>query len=230
MTLAAHGADVLRVGAAHLPTVEIGVIATGFGKRNTNVDLTTARGRTDFDRLLADCDIWIDAYRPGSFADRGYPVDAGPSGSITIQISAFDWEGPWAGRRGYDSIVQTTTGIVAAGMDQSNRDEPTPLPVQALDFCTGFLGAFVGHQLLRYQAQVGGTWLARLSLLRTRNWLVGLRRPRSFELRPAQAVPAALHSVTSPFGRVTAARAVGGGWNTPPQPLGGSPPQWIART
>ena len=53
MTLASHGADVLRVGASHLPTVEIGVVSTGFGKRNTDIDLRTADGRQTFTSCLA---------------------------------------------------------------------------------------------------------------------------------------------------------------------------------
>jgi crotonobetainyl-CoA:carnitine CoA-transferase CaiB-like acyl-CoA transferase len=225
-TFAAHGADVLLVGAEHLPSVDIGVLSTGFGKRNTFADLNTAAGHDDFERLLGDADIWIDAYRPDSFAARGFRPETCAPGTVTVQLSGFDWVGPWAGRRGFDSIVQSTTGIVHAGMVASGRAQPTPLPVQALDYCTGLLAAFAGAQLTRHQSEHGGTWLARLSLLRTRNWLVALAAPKPFTPRPAVPNPSALHTVSTPFGEVTAARPIGGSWNYGPQRLGSATPEW----
>ena len=226
MTFAAHGADVLLVGAEHLPSMEAGVLTTGFGKRNTYTDLDTEVGRNHFSRLLDETDIWIDAYRPGSFANRGLPPERCTPGTVAVQLCAFDWVGPWANRRGFDSIVQSTTGIVAAGSLASGRSEPTPLPVQALDYCTGLLAAFAAAQLARHQGEHGGTWLARLSLLRTRNWLVSLAAPRPFEPRPAVPLPSAMQTVATAFGDVTAARPIGGSWPHGPQPLGSSEPAW----
>jgi crotonobetainyl-CoA:carnitine CoA-transferase CaiB-like acyl-CoA transferase len=225
-TFAAHGADVLLVGAEHLPSVEAGVLTTGFGKRNTFTDLNTEVGRADFSRLLDEADIWIDAYRPGSFASRGFPPERCTPGVVAVQLSAFDWVGRWAGRRGFDSIVQSTTGIVDASSRASGRSEPTPLPVQALDYCTGLLAAFAAAQLARHQNEHGGTWLARLSLLRTRNWLASLAAPRPFEPQRAVPLPSAMHTVATPFGDVTAARPIGGSWPHGPQPLGSADPSW----
>ncbi len=234
LTLAAHGADVLRVGAAHLPSVELCVLATGFGKRNTNVDLRTPDGSADFGQLLDQADVWIDGFRPGALASLGFPAERAGPGSVIVQINAFDGPddlapgsaSPWAGRRGYDSIVQTTTGIAAEGMARSGRDGPTPLPVQANDFCTGLLAAFAARRLIDHQAEVGGTWLARLSLLRTRNWLVGLAPPVDYVPAMVDVDPAALHTIDSQWGRVTAARPIGGSWATPPMPLGTAEPVW----
>ncbi len=226
-TLAAHGADVLRVGSEHLPSVELGVLATGFGKRNAFVDLRVPSGRATFAGLLADADVWIDAYRPGAFAGHGFTPDAMEPGSVGVQLSAFDWVGLWAGRRGFDSIVQSTTGIVVAGQEAAGADGPTPLPVQALDFCTGFLAAFAASRLVAHQAEYGGTWLARLSLLRTRNWLVGLGGPDPFGPAPPVVADAASHTVTTPFGDITAARPTSGAWPHGPQPLGSSEPVWL---
>ncbi len=67
------------------------VLGTGFGKRSAFVDLDTAAGRATFAKLTDSADVWIDAYRPDSFANRGFD-HAGP-GSVTVQISAFDWSG-----------------------------------------------------------------------------------------------------------------------------------------
>jgi len=227
--LAAHGADVLRVGSPHLPSVDMAVVATGFGKRNAFVDLAESAGRATFAGLLGECDVWLDAYRPGALAGHGFDLESAPSGSVTIRISAFDRVGPWAGRRGFDSIVQSTTGIVEAGRMAAGSDSPTPLPVQALDFATGYLAAFAASRLIAHQADVGGTWLADLSLLRTRNWLVSLRDPHPFE--PAQSTQRSetLHNVDTPFGSIRAPLPVAGEWPWGPQPLGSAPPEWTAR-
>jgi len=227
--LAAHGADVLRVGSPVLPSVDMAVMATGFGKRNAHVDLDTSGGQRIFASLLDGCDVWLDAYRPGALAAKGFPVAAVQPGTVTVQISAFDWVGPWAGRRGFDSIVQSTTGIVEAGRAAAGADGPTPLPVQALDFATGYLAAFTARRLLDHQAEAGGTWLARLSLLRTRNWLVSLAAPQPFQPVKPTPAPDTLHDIDTPFGTITAPLPTAGEWSHGPQPLGSSPPEWAPR-
>lgn len=227
LTFSAHGADVLLVGAAHLPSVLVGVLGTGSGKRNAFVELGTPAGDATFAGLLGGADVWIDSYRPGSFAARGFTPESIAPGGVVVQVSAFDWVGPWAGRRGFDSIVQSTTGIVEAGTAAAGATAPVPLPVQALDYATGLLAAFAARQLVHHQAEVGGTWLARVSLLRTRDWLVSLGGPRPFAPVPPAVDPAAMHTVSTPFGEVTTALPIGGAWPHGPMPLGSSDPTWL---
>ncbi len=234
--LAGFGADVLRVGAAHLPAVEVGVISTGFGKRSAFVDLRTASGSAALNGLLGGADVWLDAYRPGALAAHGLTperVAAASPGVVIVQISAFDDLGPWAGRRGFDSIVQSTTGVRWTGgafaVDRSGAPlEPVPrgLPVQALDYATGFLASGVAAQLVARQRREGGSWLAKLSLLRTRNALVARRDPTPYEPRPVAVDEAMVGSIDSAFGRVEAVRPFAGRWRSAPQRLGTSPAAW----
>lgn len=240
-TLAAIGADVLRVGAAHLPHVPAAVLTTGVGKRNTHLDLCRPKDRAQFEALLATANVLIDAYRPGALAALGYPAQrlaALSPGLALIEISAFDWPAPatgvWSARRGFDSIVQSTTGLVLEGAHQAARDQPTPLPVQLLDYATGYLAAAAAMALVHHQAQAGGTWRARLSLLATRNWLASLAAPTPFaDTKPAwtlaQALPlcerfeteqGAMHLPRAAFGRPHLMEAA-------PQPLGSAPPVWL---
>lgn len=233
--LASFGADVLRVSAEHLPSVPIGVIATGFGKRNTNVDLRTSDGLATMRALLADADVWIDAYRPGAFAEYDLTPELVAQlrpGIVVVQVSAFDWVGPWAGRRGFDSIVQSTTGVRAAGGDAAlgGSGEPVGLPVQALDYATGFLAAGLAAQLVRHQRQVGGSWCARTSLLRIRNWLVGSGGPTPFSPAPVEVDPGLLAGIDSDFGHVTTVRPFAGEWRSAPALLGSAPASFSART
>lgn len=239
-TLAAHGADVLRVGAAHLPFIPMGVMTTGFGKRNAYVDLDTADGRSTFGALADEAHVLVDAYRPGSLTARGFgaaDLAQRRPGIVVVEICAFDWVGPWAARRGYDSIVQTTTGLALAGADAARAagadvpdGQPVHLPVQALDYATGFLAAFAAQRLIAHQRQVGGSWRARVSLLRTRNWLASLDGPTPFTPGPLPDLSPWLHTVDSPFGRIEAPAPVAGRWDLPPAPLGTSPPTWLPRT
>lgn len=234
--LAASGADVLRVGADHLPSVPVGVMSTGFGKRNTSLDLRTPHGVDALDALLADADIWIDAYRPHALERLGYTPERAAElrpGIVVVQISAFDWTGPWAGRRGFDSIVQSTTGVRHAGgvyardaLGRPTDPGPLGLPVQALDYATGFMAAGVAAQLAAHQRTVGGSWLARLSLLRTRNLLVDRRPAEPFVPNAVEVDPRHLHEVGSGFGPLTSVLPVVGAVGSPPQALGTSPPVW----
>lgn len=226
---AAHGADVLRIDGPHLPSVDMCVMVSGAGKRNASLDLRSPEDAARFRALQADADVWIDAYRPGALAGQGFGLDAVVPGSVVVQLSAFDWVGPWADRRGYDSIVQSTTGIVEEGARAAGRDAPTPLPVQALDYMTGFFAAAAGERLRQHQRVEGGTWLARVSLLRTRNWLVSLGRPTAFEPEPPVVRDDELITMTSGFGAVTMPRPVSGTFLSPPEPLGTHEPAWLPR-
>jgi hypothetical protein len=232
-TLAGFGSDVLRVGAAHLPSVDTAVMSTGFGKRNAFIDLTTGDGQTTMQELIVSGNVVIDAYRPGALGARGFEpeqiADLAP-GTIVVQLCAFDWVGPWAGRRGFDSIVQSTTGIASAGGTAAGGEGPLPLPVQALDYATGFLAAFAALRMIRHQQQVGGSWLVRLSLLRTRNWLLRLGGPVPFTPEPLPDPAPWLHRVESDFGRIEAPAPIGGSWDLPPAPLGSSPAVWRPKT
>ena len=235
--LAGFGADVLRIGAAHLPAVPVCVMATGFGKRNASLDLRTSDGAQRMDALLDDADVWIDAYRPGALAQLGFAperVAERRPGIVMVEVSAFDSVGPWAGRRGFDSIVQSTTGVRAAGGHHAVDDDGVPLdggpvglPVQALDYATGFLAAGVAAHLVSHQRRFGGSWLARVSLLRTRNWLVGRREPHAFAPEQVMVDPRLLDDVDSDFGRLTTVRPFVGATTDPPRALGTSEPAWV---
>lgn len=234
MTLASHGAEVLRIGAEHLPVVEGGIRSTGFGKRNAYLDLRTADDRATFARLVAEADVMIDAYRPGALAGFGFSAERLAElrpGIVVVQLCAFDWSGPWGGRRGYDSIVQSTTGITMAGAEAYGSERPVPLPVQVLDYATGFFVAYTATRGLHRQLIEGGSWRARVSLLRTRNWLVGLGEGDPELERPA--FEEYLHEVETDFGRMTAVTAPGGleqtppHWERPPTLMGSSEPRWL---
>lgn len=197
-TLAAHGADVLHVGAAHLPTVRRLVIDTGFGKRTTHLDLRTGADRETLRRLVAEADVFVQSFRPGTLAARGFGFDELARlrpGIVVVHLSAYGHVGPWRSRRGFDSLVQMATGIA----DEAAAGRPVPLPVQALDHAMGWLAAATVCTLLRRQATEGGSWLARLSLARVAAWLDDLGRQEP----GASLEPSELARIDSPFGTLS---------------------------
>jgi len=187
-TLAAYGADVMTVNSPFLPNIEH-IIDTGRGKRSCHIDLNTSQGKQTLRSLIADTDIFVQGYRPGSLVNKGFDAQTLAnlkSGIIYTSLSAFGECGPWAEKRGFDSIVQSATGFNFAEAQASALTEaqalpnttkplqslqPRALPVQILDFAAGFLIAYASQVALLRRAQEGGSWQVKVSLLQTANWL-----------------------------------------------------------
>ncbi|MCU1371263.1 MAG: CoA transferase, family protein [Ilumatobacteraceae bacterium] len=140
--LAGYGADVLRIDPPGFEEVPALLPEAPAGKRTAFADLTSDRGRAVFEALVAEAHVVVGGFRPGALAGLGY----GPAGLrsinpslVTVTHDAYGWSGPWAGRRGFDSLVQMSTGIAAAGAAAAGTDRPSPLPAQALDHGIGHL-------------------------------------------------------------------------------------------
>lgn len=206
--LAQHGAEVLMINGPHLPNIAPLVIDNGRGKRSAVVDLRDAGGRERLLGLVGGADVFLQAYRPGALAARGL----GPEelarvrpGIVYVSVCAYGHEGPWAGRRGFDSLVQSASGIAFTERQAAAWDEPKHLPCQALDHATGYLAAFGAMVALTRRATEGGSWHVRVSLAQTGRWL------QSFGLLPdgwkapdvsIDDVRDCLAAVQSEFGRV----------------------------
>ncbi|MFI6810808.1 CoA transferase [Nonomuraea sp. NPDC050328] len=238
-TLAAYGAKVLRVGAAHLPEVPGLVVSTAFGKRSTELDLRTGEGAEAFRRLVSSADIVVRGYRPGGLEWLGFGFEELARirpGVVCVDISAYGRHGPWGGRRGFDSLVQMVTGIAGGS-------PPRPLPTQALDHATGYLAAFGAMAALLRRAEEGGSWRVEVALARVAQWLVELGDAHDEGDRGGEGgrrgegggrfdVVGLLGEMDSSFGRLTYVLApgrIGGrrpGWETPPPARGEHPPEW----
>lgn len=167
--LAGLGAEVLRLDPpdwnepAVLPDVTV-------GKRCARVDLKSRAGRAVFEALLADADVLVHGYRSDALDRLGLGSDYRQRvvpGLVDVCLNAYGWSGPWRERRGFDSLVQMSSGIAHAGMLGFNKQAPFPLPVQALDHATGNLMAAAVLRGLTEQVLTGCVRTARLSLART---------------------------------------------------------------
>jgi len=233
-TLAQHGADVLRITPRHLPDLPGHEADTGSGKLTAVLDL---RERHDLERLralAADADVVTQGYRPGTLAARGLSPEAlaaARPGIVCVTLSAWSHEGPWRHRRGFDSLVQSTTGIV-----DTTGERPRPLPCQALDHVTGYLMAFGAMAALARRAREGGSYQVRVSLCQTQEWLHRLRRVdvdwRTIPDPTIDDVADLLIDTDGPYGRVRHVRPVvelsetPARWRRPAVPPGTSPPEW----
>lgn len=242
-TLAAHGADVLLVSGPELPAIPWLTIDTGRGKLATFVELKGETGRAQLRELLREADIFSQGYRPRALAALGFaPEDAAQinPGIVYVTLSAYGHAGPWAERRGFDSLVQTTTGFNHAEGRAAGLDGPKELPAQMLDHATGYLMAFGAMMAKARQAREGGSWHARVSLAQTGRWLWDLGRLDGGLNTPdltGEAVHTAfIENMPSGFGMLKAVRHAAmlsktpSQWSRPAMPLGSHPAQWPARS
>lgn len=236
--LAAYGADVLLINAPHLANIEA-VADTSRGKRSALLDLRSAQGKAVLRQLIADADILVQGYRPGALQALGFgPEDAAAINPhiVYVSLSAYGDHGPWAQRRGFDSLVQTATGFnadesAAAGLNLAT-DPPRTLPMQILDHATGYLMAFAALAALVRQKEQGGARHVRLSLARTGLWLRSLGRVDNGFTADKPSLEPYLYTEPSGFGQLTglthSARLSGAQlkWALPAMPPGTHAPQW----
>jgi crotonobetainyl-CoA:carnitine CoA-transferase CaiB-like acyl-CoA transferase len=245
-TLAEHGADVLKITASHIAARDDQEYDTGHGKLSARLDLRQPRDLETLKGLVREGDVFSQGYRPGTLAGRGLSPEQLSElrpGLVYVSLCAFSHEGPWASRRGFDTVVQNVSGITTRQGELFPGEEPGPqfYPVSAIDYLTGYLMAFGAMVALARRAREGGSWLVRISLAQTGRWLVGRGeipedqlKDVDKELYPAELARWSIESET-PVGRL---RHLGptvrlsetpAFWARPSAPLGYHEPVWPAR-
>lgn len=232
--LAAYGADVMLVNSPHLPNIDA-IADTSRGKRSVHVDLRAADDRAKMDGLLHDAHVFIQGYRPGGLRELGYgpqELAAGRPGIVCVSLTAYGTQGPWASRRGFDSLVQTAMGFNDAEGRAFGDGKPRALPMQILDEATGYLIAMGASAALRRQQLEGGSWHVQVSLAQTGHWLRSLGRvANGFGIAKPDFEPYT-ETVSSGFGELKALRhsarleRTPARWTRPSVPPGTDPPRW----
>ena len=245
-TLAEHGADVLKITGAHLPNIGYQEYDTGHGKLSAHLDLREPKDLEILRGLVREADVFSQGYRPGTLGNRGLSPEALAKlrpGIVFVSLCAFGHVGPWASRRGFDTVVQTVSGITSRQGELFPGTSPGPqfYPVSAIDYLTGYLMAFGALVALARRVREGGSWLVRISLAQTGRWLVGRGQVPEAQLKdvPKEFTAPELErwSTTSdtPVGRLRHLGPVLRLSETPPRwarpsvPLGYNEPVWPAR-
>jgi crotonobetainyl-CoA:carnitine CoA-transferase CaiB-like acyl-CoA transferase len=240
-TLAAHGADVLLISGPDLPAIPWLTIDTGRGKLTSFVELKSEQGQSVLRHLLAEADIFSQGYRPSAIAGVGFSPDEAAKispGIVYVSLSAYGHAGPWAQRRGFDSLVQTSTGFNHAEGQAAGIEGPKELPAQMLDHASGYLMAFGAMMARARQSREGGSWHVRVSLAQTGRWLWSLGRlPGGLATADydKETVERLIEDLPSGFGPLRSVRhsavlsKTPAFWERPAMPLGSHPPQWPTR-
>jgi crotonobetainyl-CoA:carnitine CoA-transferase CaiB-like acyl-CoA transferase len=232
--LAAYGADVMLINSPRLPNIAA-IADTSRGKLSAHVDLDTAEGRDALSRLSSQAHVFVQGYRPGGLAARGFGPEALAQtrpGIVYVSLTAYGTEGPWAGRRGFDSLVQTAMGFNHAEGEAAGDGKPRALPMQILDEATGYLMAMGAAAALWRQQREGGSWHVQVSLAQTGHWLRGLGRvPQGLAAARPDFEPW-LETSASGFGELRAMRhsarlsRTPAAWPRASMPPGSHPPAW----
>jgi hypothetical protein len=201
--LAAYGADVLRVDPPGFQEVPALLPEMTAGKRCAALNLREPADRAVFEQLVGQADVLVCGLRNGALDALGYSAEAlyplNP-GLIDARLNAYGWSGPWAGRRGFDSLVQMSCGIAAAGAEAAGQDEPLPLPAQALDHGTGFLVAAAIVNALRRRMSTGESCSIAASLAGTATLLMHAAVPAGLTTAPVHWTNSDTHAVETAWG------------------------------
>jgi crotonobetainyl-CoA:carnitine CoA-transferase CaiB-like acyl-CoA transferase len=238
-TLADHGAEILKISRPDLPGAGSLDLDTGIGKRSAYLDLRKPEEAERLRELVRSGDVFVQSYRPGTLAARGFGPEelaALRPGLVMATLSAWGRTGPWQMRRGYDTIVQTATGIA-----QFNGGDgpPSLLAAAAIDYISGNLMAFGVMTALHRRATIGGSWLVRVSLAGIGHWMrsQGLvdagAAARAEEATADRAAAGMLAEIAAPMGLVRylgsplRLSATPPRLERPPVPLGHDAPEWL---
>jgi hypothetical protein len=179
---------VLLVTSPNLPSLPFLDIETSRGKRTTQLDLNVPTDAAKLRALLSDADVFLQSYRPGGLAGRGFSPEACAEmrpGIVHASIAGFSLGGPWQDVKSFDSLVQTLGGFnvqeaeayaeyvrATRGEDEAETLPPyRALPMQALDHAAGHLLAFGIAAALCKTVTEGGSWQVRVSLSATLLWI-----------------------------------------------------------
>ncbi len=235
-TLAGFGAEVLRIDPPGWD--ESGVIQDiSLGKSMASLDLRGDAGLARFKDLLAQADVLVHGYRPGALEglglDRATRDQIAPN-RIEVTLDAYGWTGPWAKRRGFDSLVQMSCGITDRGAHWAGVDKPTPLPVQALDHATGYMMAAAVLNALTTATRTQQVSTARLSLARMAEHLAQMPQtidgPKITAPQSEDYAPQIENSSWGPALRLRPALQIGKTqmqWERPAQACGSAPADWL---
>lgn len=166
--LAEFGADVIKV---EMPgtgdhqrlwgTPKNGVAlfwkSMGRNKRSVTLNLSRPEGAALFKRLVADADVVIENFRPGTLERWGIGYEALKevnSRLILLRVTGFGQQGPYRSRPGFGTLAEALTGFAHL---TGHPDGPPTLPNGPLaDGLAGITGAFAVMVALYYRDARGG--------------------------------------------------------------------------
>ena len=238
-TLASYGADALRIGADHLPSIPLFAVDTGLGKRAASLNLQDDKDAARLKRLIRQADVFSQGYRTGAMEKLGFGVTdvlKVRPGMVYVSINCYGHDGDWRERPGWEQLAQAVTGMAVRQGRHLKLHEPTLLPAAVNDYITGYLAALGALVALERRARVGGSYWVRVSLARTAMWVRSLGERSHIRTQPISPAELERFSTTTestwgPLSHLAPAVSLGNaavGWDRPPSPLGSDKPRFLS--
>ncbi|KAJ5871103.1 uncharacterized protein N7529_003456 [Penicillium soppii] len=173
-TLAALGADVIRVNCSKLPDINALQLTLNAGVRTIDLDLTDVDDVARLKELCQDVDIFIQGFRPGSLERKGFGLNQlleiaskRGKGVVYVEENAYGPDGPFYERPGWQQIGDAASGAsFVSGKSLGYADGTSvlpPLPIS--DMTTGLVGALGALMALRDRTRNGGSYRVLSSLV-----------------------------------------------------------------
>jgi len=151
--LADHGADVLKIeppggdetrgwGPPFLGETASYFVGVNRNKDGMTLDLSQPAGQDLLRHLLADADVLVENFKPGTLEKWGLGYEdlkAAFPALIHCRVSGFGSDGPLGGLPGYDACAQAMCGLMSVNGDADGEATRVGLPV--VDMVTGLNAA-----------------------------------------------------------------------------------------
>jgi crotonobetainyl-CoA:carnitine CoA-transferase CaiB-like acyl-CoA transferase len=198
--LAEQGAEVIKVQPPVADIVMALWLDVGWGKKTILLDIKSHFGKRRFAELLAGADVLVGSQRQGALDHIGF--DEGSLRAINpdlVYTSVAYCAGgtPWQGRRGYEQIAQSVSGMMDA--NSVGLPDPTVISVLLNDYLTGYLGTIGTIAALSEREEKGGFWRVEAALSRCATMATEFLQPRDAEqYAPLTMRDMAEHGVDQP--------------------------------
>lgn len=126
------------------------------GKESLALDLTLEADRALLKRLIVKADVLVQNLKPGSLDRLGLSLQslrALNTKLITLSITGFDAEGPYAERKAYDLLIQAESGLSAI---TGGPDAPARVGISIVDLATGLNAYSAILEALIKRGRTGG--------------------------------------------------------------------------
>ena len=143
-------------------------------KRSVTLDLHTPLGVEAVKKLIADADIVVENYRPGTLEKWGLGYDVLSAINpklIMMRVTGYGQTGPYSARPGFGTLAEAYAGYVNI---TGTPDGPPLLPGFGLaDATTGLMAAFLASTALHEQRRTGKGQVIDLAIYETLLTLIG---------------------------------------------------------
>ena len=140
MLLAQHGAEVIKIEPkdgdwARNLGQEYGQhsafsVTANLGKKSFVIDLKNKNSQSILDKIISNCDIFIEGFRPGVINRLGYGYERLKNINpklIYLSISGFGQKGPMSHKPAMDPVLQAFTGFMSENKGPDNIPHRTPV-------------------------------------------------------------------------------------------------------